>query len=136
MEGNSSSLEQPGRLREGWGRVLVYYTVLRALIDVLRASSIMMFEGAVVVTIKQMGGDYGLQKLFGTFGAIIWGPISGQIIDMASSASGGENYAPVFYTFFIMRIISALLILKLNLSFKKPAKKIFKVIIMLIIDFY
>ena len=86
-----------------------------------------MFEGAVVVTIKQMGGDYGLQKLFGTFGAIIWGPISGQIIDMASSASGSENYAPVFYIFFFMRIISALLILKLNLSFKKPAKKIFKV---------
>ena len=27
-----------------------------------------------------MGGDYGLQKLFGTFGAIIWGPISGKII--------------------------------------------------------
>ena len=80
-----------------------------------------------MVTIKQMGGDYGLQKLFGTFGAIIWGPISGQIIDMASSASGGENYAPVFYMFFIMRMICSLLILKLNLSFKKPAKKIFKV---------
>ena len=81
----------------------------------------------MVVTIKQMGGDYGLQKLFGTFGAIIWGPTSGQIIDMASSASGGENYAPVFYMFFIMRMICSLLILKLNLSFKKPAKKIFKV---------
>ena len=74
-----------------------------------------------------MGGDYGLQKLFGTFGAIIWGPISGQIIDMASSASGAENYAPIFYMFFIMRMMTSLLILKLNLSFKKPAKKIFKV---------
>ena len=84
-------------------------------------------QGAVVVTIKQMGGDYGLQKLFGTFGAIIWGPTSGQIIDMASSATGEENYAPVFYMFFIMRMICSLLILKLNLSFKKPAKKMFKV---------
>ena len=36
-------------------------------------------QGAVVVTIKQLGGDYGLQKLFGTFGAIIWGPLSGQV---------------------------------------------------------
>ena len=33
----------------------------------------------MVVTIKQLGGDYGLQKLFGTFGAIIWGPLSGQV---------------------------------------------------------
>lgn len=132
--------------RSDWNQILIYYTVLRCLIDVLRASSIMMFEvkfkidkslisemsfdimqGAVVVTIKQLGGDYGLQKLFGTFGAIIWGPVSGQIIDMASSASGTENYEPIFYTFFIMRLISAALILKLNLSFKKPAKKVFKV---------
>jgi len=112
--------------RSDWNQILIYYTVLRCLIDVLRASSIMMFEGAVVVTIKQLGGDYGLQKLFGTFGAIIWGPVSGQIIDMASSATGTENYEPIFYTFFIMRLISAALILKLNLSFKKPAKKVFK----------
>eukprot|EP00092_Neocalanus_flemingeri_P040495 GFUD01044100.1.p1 GENE.GFUD01044100.1~~GFUD01044100.1.p1 ORF type:complete len:708 (+),score=166.26 GFUD01044100.1:153-2276(+) len=109
-----------------WEINLVFYIVLRAMIDVLRASSIMMFEGAVVITIKQLGGDYGLQKLFGTFGAIIWGPVSGQIIDMASSASGTANYAPVFYIFFVMRIICALLILKLNLSFKQPAKKVFK----------
>ena len=93
----------------------------------MRVKYTVCVQGAVVVTIKQMGGDYGLQKLFGTFGAIIWGPTSGQIIDMASSASGGENYAPVFYMFFIMRMICSLLILKLNLSFKKPAKKIFKV---------
>jgi len=112
--------------REDWLFVLGCYISLRALIDVLRASSCMMFEGAVVVTIKTLGGDYGLQKLFGTFGAIIWGPISGQIIDMASTASGKEDYAPVFYLFFVLRFISALLILKLNLSFKKPAKKMFK----------
>merc|ERR1719430_629300 len=109
-----------------WELNLVFYIALRAIIDVLRASSIMMFEGAVVITIKQLGGDYGLQKLFGTFGAIIWGPISGQIIDMASTSSGTENYAPVFWIFFIMRLICAGLILKLNLSFKKPAKKVFK----------
>merc|ERR1719225_16125 len=106
--------------------MLLFYTLLRCLIDVLRASSVMMFEGAVVVTIKQLGGDYGLQKLFGTFGAIICGPLSGQIIDMASQASGTENYEPIFYIFFVMRLISAALILKLNLSFKKPAKKVFK----------
>jgi len=112
--------------RSDWSQILIFYTILRCLIDVLRASSIMMFEGAVVVTIKQLGGDYGLQKLFGTFGAIIWGPISGKIIDMASQASGEENYQPIFYSFCAMRIICALLILNLNLSFKKPAKKVFK----------
>ena len=37
----------------------------------------MLFEGAVVSIIKQ----HGLQKLFGTFGAIIFGPLSGILID-------------------------------------------------------
>jgi len=111
---------------ENWSYSLWAYIALRAIIDVLRASSCMMFEGAVMITIKQLGGDYGLQKLFGTFGAIIWGPVSGQIIDMASESTGRENYAPVFWTFFGMRLICALLILKLNLSFKQPAKKVFK----------
>ena len=75
---------------ENWSYSLWAYIALRAIIDVLRASSCMMFEvgvllsismciltcqGAVMITIKQLGGDYGLQKLFGTFGAIIWGPV-------------------------------------------------------------
>ena len=44
---------------------------------------------------------------------------------MYASFSVHENVTLLIY--FFMRIISALLILKLNLSFKKPAKKIFKV---------
>lgn len=119
----TGSFSQP---HPSWTSSLWAYIALRATIDVLRASSCMMFEGAVVITIKQMGGDYGLQKLFGTFGAIIWGPVSGQIIDMASQSTGSENYAPVFWTFFAMRTVCAILILKLNLSFKQPAKKVFK----------
>ena len=57
------------------------YLSVRVLLDVLRASSLMLFEGAVVSIIKKHGGDYGLQKLFGTFGAVIFGPLSGILID-------------------------------------------------------
>ena len=38
---------------------------------------------------------------------------------MASKSTGRENYAPVFWTFFAMRLICAALILKLNLRYKK-----------------
>jgi hypothetical protein len=38
----------------------------------------MLFEGAVVAIIKEHGGDYGLQKIFGTMGAVVFGPLSGQ----------------------------------------------------------
>ena len=59
---------------------------------------------------------------------------------MASQSNGKEDYAPVFWTFFVFRVICAILILKLNLrcillflfipptfsSFKQPAKRMFK----------
>ena len=50
---------------------------VRLILDLLRASSLMLFEGAVVAIIKSYGGDYGLQKLFGTAGGILFGPLAG-----------------------------------------------------------
>ena len=77
-----------------------------------RASSLMLFEGAVVSIIKQHGGDYGLQKLFGTFGAVIFGPLSGVLIDF------GHDYSGVIILYFCLRAATALCILKLDLNFK------------------
>ena len=41
----------------------------------------MLIFNIVLSITKQYGGDYGLQKLFGTFGAVIFGPLSGVLID-------------------------------------------------------
>ena len=91
------------------------YLTTRVLLDVLRASSLMLFEGAVVSIIKQHGGDYGLQKLFGTFGAVIFGPLSGVLIDFGEGASA---YHGVIILYFCIRVVTALCILKLSLDFK------------------
>ncbi len=93
------------------------YLCIRVLLDFLRASSLMLFEGAVVSIIKQHGGDYGLQKLFGTFGAVIFGPLSGVLIDQAKS------YQIVIIIYFVTRALAALCILKLDLQFKVNASK-------------
>jgi hypothetical protein len=37
----------------------------------------MLIEGAVVAIIKQYDGDYGLQRLFGMAGGIIFAPLAG-----------------------------------------------------------
>ena len=47
-------------------------------------------------------------------------------LDYASSG-GVEDYSCVFYLFCLMRLVCALLILNLDLKFKQPAKKVFKV---------
>ena len=46
-----------------WLGSFASYLTIRVILDVLRASSLMLFEGAVVVIIKEHGGDYGLQVL-------------------------------------------------------------------------
>ena len=79
----------------------------------------------MVAIIKEHGGDYGLQKLFGTAGAIIFGPLAGKIIDLCSDGEL-ENYDFVFYLYFALRLVTSVIILKLCLNFKSPAKKVFK----------
>ena len=92
------------------------YLAIRVLLDVLRASSLMLFEGAVVSIIKQHGGDYGLQKLFGTFGAVIFGPLSGLLIDFGQTHS--KAYVGVIVLYFCLRALTAIVILNLDLNFK------------------
>lgn len=60
------------------------YLLVRTLLGVLTAASLMMFEGAVMATIQEMGGDYGLQRFVGNFGAIIFAPLGGYLIDTSS----------------------------------------------------
>ena len=96
---------------------------MRVLLDILRASSLMLFEGAVVSIIKQHGGDYGLQKLFGTFGAIIFGPLSGLLIDFGHGATA---YNGVIIMYFVLRTLTAICVLKLNLDFKVIITKNFE----------
>ena len=76
---------------------------MRTLLGVLTAASLMMFEGAVMATIQvqysavqcspvhytmtdnqEMGGDYGLQRFVGNFGAIIFAPLGGFLIEATS----------------------------------------------------
>jgi len=97
------------------------YLLVRVLLDILRASSLMLFEGAVVSIIKQHGGDYGLQKLFGTFGAIIFGPLSGLLIDFGHGATA---YNGVIIMYFVLRTLTAICVLKLNLDFKPRGAKV------------
>ena len=66
----------------------------------------MLFEGAVVAIIKEHGGDYGLQKIFGTLGAVVFGPLSGQLIDLEQSkANYQDNPGVTFMIKFILKKI-------------------------------
>ncbi len=105
-----------------WLDSFAQYLTARVILDVLRASSLMLFEGAVAVIIKEHGGDYGLQKLFGTFGAVIFSPLAGKLIDVRDD----DDYTYVILLYCGLRVIVAFLTLRIALDFKPPSKKVFK----------
>ncbi len=102
---------------------LALYVAARVVLDVLRTSSLTLFEGAVVVIIQEQGGDYGLQKLFGTAGAVIFGLVAGHLID--AGGGGRKGYAIVFTLYCFLRVTAAAAMLRLSLAFKPPTKKVF-----------
>lgn len=58
---NSTCTAMVSKGMDIWLESFSLYLSARVALDVLRASSLMLFEGAVVVIIKEHGGDYGLQ---------------------------------------------------------------------------
>ena len=52
---------------------------IRLVLDVLKSSSMSLFDGASIAIIKEHGGDFGLQKVFGAIGSIIFSPIAGKL---------------------------------------------------------
>ena len=82
---------------------------LRVLLDILKASSLVLFEGAVMSIIKEHGGDIGLQKVFSTFGGLIFGPVAGILIDVFDGGSinrleGYKLVQPKFFWNFRLKL--------------------------------
>jgi len=101
------------------------YLLVRTLLGVLTAASLMMFEGAVMATIQEMGGDYGLQRFVGNFGAIIFAPLGGYLIDYTSQIDITKtHFEYVFYVYLVLKLLAAGLILFIRLDFKPPGEKV------------
>lgn len=51
---------------------------------VISGTAFAMFEGAVIAILREQKADYGLQRIYGSIGAMISSPLSGMLIDYAS----------------------------------------------------
>lgn len=107
-----------------WTTSFWSYLASRGVLDVFRASSLTLFEGAMSSIIREHGGDYGLQKVFGTLGSILFGPLAGLVIDLGSKVVGTEDYSFAFYLYFGLRGAAALVMLRLSLTFRRGEKKV------------
>jgi hypothetical protein len=68
------------------------YLAIRLILDTLKCCSMGLFDGAAIAVIKEHGGDIGLMKIFGTFGAIIFGPIAGKYVSIQRGIQPYNKY--------------------------------------------
>ena len=69
------------------------------------------------LSFREHKGDYGLQRVWATMAALLGGPLAGNLLDMEyGGESGGSRFLPLFWLFTVLRLISSLLILNLDLK--------------------
>ncbi|XP_014252834.1 uncharacterized protein LOC106668510 [Cimex lectularius] len=100
------------------------YLTIRVFIGMISGTAFAMFEGAVIAILREHKADYGLQRIYATIGGMISSPLSGWLIDTASSDKLYTDFTPAFYLYAAMKIVSALLMMTINLQFKSPATNV------------
>ena len=74
-----------------------------------------------------MGGDYGIQRFVGNFGAIVFAPLGGHIIDVTSRIGvdddddvGSFSFTTIVAIYVALKILAAFMIMMIQLDFKPP----------------
>ncbi|CAH1964467.1 unnamed protein product [Acanthoscelides obtectus] len=97
------------------------YLCVRVFVGIISGTSFAMFEGAVIALLREHKADYGLQRIYATIGGMISSPISGWMIDYASKGKSYTDFRPIFFLYAALKFISGILMLFINLKFKKAA---------------
>ncbi|CAH2102388.1 unnamed protein product [Euphydryas editha] len=105
------------------------YLAVRVFIGIISGTAFAMFEGAVIAILREQRADYGLQRLYGSIGGMISSPLSGLLIDYASRGKGYTDFRPAFYLYAVLKVVSGVLMLSINLEFKQPAQNIIEDVI-------
>ncbi|XP_041974938.1 uncharacterized protein LOC121730128 [Aricia agestis] len=100
------------------------YLAVRVFIGIISGTSFAMFEGAVIAIVRDQRADYGLQRLYGSMGGMISSPLSGLMIDYASRGKGYTDFRPAFYLYAVLKVLSGVLMLSIDLEFKQPAQNL------------
>lgn len=100
------------------------YFAIRVFISVIGGTTFAMFEGAVIAILREQKADYGLQRIYGSIGGMISSPLSGLLIDYASTGKSYTDFRPAFYLYAALKLMSGILMLAINLEFKSPASDV------------
>ena len=63
----------------------------------------------VSLPLQEMGGDYGIQRFVGNFGAIVFAPLGGYVIDQAST-DAEVDFSPAIYIYLVLKLVAGVFI--------------------------
>ncbi|KAK4321256.1 hypothetical protein Pmani_007929 [Petrolisthes manimaculis] len=102
------------------------YLFARSILNGALNAASSLFEGATLSLLKKHGGDYGLQRVWGYIGCMVFTPFSGWLIDTMSHDKETADYRPAFYLFVGLQGLAGLVALSVDLKFKTPNEQIMK----------
>ena len=62
-------------------------------------------------------------RFVGDFGAIMFAPLGGYMVDAASTSRREVDFSPVIYTYLALKLIAAVMIFMVKLEFKPPGER-------------
>ncbi|XP_069178886.1 major facilitator superfamily domain-containing protein 6 [Procambarus clarkii] len=107
------------------------YLFARSILNGALNACFALFEGATLSLLREHGGDYGLQRVWGYIGCMVFTPFSGWLIDTMSFDFMHPDFRPAFYLFVGLQGLAGLVALSVDLKFKTPCEQIIKNIWML-----
>ncbi|XP_066959615.1 major facilitator superfamily domain-containing protein 6-like isoform X1 [Macrobrachium rosenbergii] len=102
------------------------YLFARSLLNGAVNAAFALFEGATLSLLKEHKGDYGLQRLWGYMGSMVFTPFSGWLIDTMSHDPNTPDFRPAFYLFVGLQGLAGLVALSVDLKFKTPNEQVMK----------
>ncbi|XP_063601050.1 major facilitator superfamily domain-containing protein 6-like [Penaeus indicus] len=102
------------------------YFGFRALAEMFIAILVSLLEAVALTMVHQHNGDYGREKMCGIFAVGVFSPLCGYLMDTQTGTFGVYYYAPVFYVFDGLLMITAIVTLFLPFEVEVTRKSLWK----------
>ncbi|XP_069973245.1 major facilitator superfamily domain-containing protein 6 [Penaeus vannamei] len=127
IEGNSLLQEPMCSVVKGNRTMTLWlYFGVRALAEMFTAILVSLLEAVALTMVHQHNGDYGREKMCGIVAVGVFSPLCGYLMDTHIGTFGVYNYAPVFYVFDGLLMITAIVTLFLPFEVEVTRKSLWK----------
>lgn len=100
------------------------YFGVRAMAEMMAAILVSLLEAVALTMVHQHNGDYGREKMCGLIAVGIFSPLSGYLMDTGVGTFGTSNYAPAFYVFDGLMLVTAAVTLALPIEVQVQRKSL------------